>query len=84
MIEIVGKIVAGTAVLLLGICGVLSAVWKRHDLSWYEFMISGPLMLIWPDKYTREDRVKFMRVLTICATTTFIAAWVLLWFAHNR
>lgn len=83
MLRTVAEITASLGIFLLALWGILSAVWKRADVSWYEFMISGPLIFFQPAKYTRRDRARHMRILVICALGTFIAGWALLWLTGN-
>lgn len=83
MLEKLPHVLMWAGIVLMAAWGILSAVWKRVDVSWSEFMVAGPLVLFLPRKFTQPNRVAYMRALTILAILVFVAAWGTSWYFDN-
>lgn len=83
MLRMLAELALVLGISLLALWGVLCAIWKKPEVSWYEFMISGPLLFFRPAKYVRPDRARVIRIVVILAFLPFVIGWVMLWLADN-
>jgi hypothetical protein len=71
----------GTALNVLMLVSVIAL--KRKDVSWLDFFLAGPMVLVKPSEFFKPGRASIPRTLFTLGMICMLIAWVLSWAAGN-
>lgn len=58
-------------------------VYKRTDVSWFRFLIAGPMTVLSPSRYLRPERAMIPPLLFVLTMLLFAVVWFASWFIEN-